>query len=149
MEKVVFVKCEPAWPLDTEEEPSNFDSNELLSEKMHLKEEVKSELAEPGQVQMNTFEDNYKLVSEKTFLREETESELVEPRKAQLNTFQPFADVKNEILMEEHTDDQLEPCFKEDNKIYCQRFRQPITMDSQPRGRMVPPVTALVPMGQH
>ncbi|XP_068083004.1 zinc finger protein 382 isoform X3 [Anabrus simplex] len=84
MEEAVFVKCEPAWPLDTEEEPSNFDSDELLSQKIHLKEEIKSELAEPGQVQVNTLE--------------------------------PFADVKDEISVEDHTDGQLEPCFKEDNK---------------------------------
>ncbi|XP_068083978.1 probable inactive protein kinase DDB_G0270444 [Anabrus simplex] len=64
------------------------DNYELVSEKTLLKEGTKSELVETGQTQVNTFEDNYKLESEKTHLKEEIKSELVEPGQTQVDTFE-------------------------------------------------------------
>ncbi|XP_068083976.1 zinc finger protein 852 [Anabrus simplex] len=30
MERPLFIKCEPAWPSDTEQQPSNFEQNDFL-----------------------------------------------------------------------------------------------------------------------
>ncbi|XP_068083038.1 zinc finger protein 852-like isoform X1 [Anabrus simplex] len=78
MDQKVEIKEEPVWLEGTAS--TSFDHCELVLEKTHLKEETKSELADPGQ--------------------------------AQLNTFEHFADVKDEILVEEHPV-PLVPCFKE------------------------------------
>ncbi|XP_068084089.1 uncharacterized protein [Anabrus simplex] len=50
MDQKVEIKVETVW---LEERADNY---ELLSEETHLKEETKSELAEPGQTQVKTFE---------------------------------------------------------------------------------------------
>ncbi|XP_068084073.1 uncharacterized protein [Anabrus simplex] len=54
MDHKVEVKEEPVWLEETAS--TSFDNYEPASDEMHLKEETKSELAEPGQTQVNTFE---------------------------------------------------------------------------------------------
>ncbi|XP_068083042.1 uncharacterized protein [Anabrus simplex] len=87
MDQKVEIKEEPVWLEGTAS--TSFDHCELVLEKTHLKEETKSELADPGQ--------------------------------AQLNTFEHFADVKDEILVEEHPV-PLVPCFKEGDKKVDSNF---------------------------
>ncbi|XP_068084000.1 zinc finger protein 740-like [Anabrus simplex] len=54
MDEKVYIKKETVWLEGT---PStSFDKHERASEIIHMKEETKSELAEPEQTQVNTFE---------------------------------------------------------------------------------------------
>ncbi|XP_068083984.1 gastrula zinc finger protein XlCGF8.2DB-like [Anabrus simplex] len=56
MEEPVFVKCEPWWSLNTEDEPPNLEHSQPVSEMIPLKQETKLELMEPGPTQANSFE---------------------------------------------------------------------------------------------
>ncbi|XP_067014757.1 uncharacterized protein [Anabrus simplex] len=83
MDPEIKIKEEPAWLEETTTaSPENI---EHVSEVIVLKEEVKSELTEPGSMQENSLE--------------------------------PSDDIKEEVFIEEHTDDQLLPYIKEETKI--------------------------------
>ncbi|XP_068086131.1 zinc finger protein 184-like [Anabrus simplex] len=82
MDMEVKIKEEPAWLEGTTNAP--LGNIEQVSEMITLKEEVKSELTEPGSTQENSLQ-----LSE---------------------------DIKEEIFIEEHTDDQLLPYIKEETK---------------------------------
>ncbi|XP_068086355.1 uncharacterized protein [Anabrus simplex] len=97
------IKGEPVWLEGTE-------NYELVSEMTNLKEEFKSEEMELGGTQVNTVEENYKLVSEMIHLKEELKPELTELRQTQLS-----AEVKDEIVIEEHPVGQPVQCIKEEN----------------------------------
>ncbi|XP_068086498.1 uncharacterized protein [Anabrus simplex] len=99
------IKGEPVWLEGTE-------NYQLVSEMTNLKEEFKSEEMELGGTQVNTVEENYKLVSEMIHLKEELKSELTELRQTQLS-----AEVKDEIIIEEHPVGQPVQCFKEENIV--------------------------------
>ncbi|XP_068086976.1 zinc finger protein 3 homolog [Anabrus simplex] len=55
-------------------------------------------------------------VSEVINVKEEIKSELTEPWSTQENSLEPSEDTKEEIFIEEHTDDQLLPYIKEETK---------------------------------
>ncbi|XP_068086429.1 uncharacterized protein [Anabrus simplex] len=97
--------CVKSEPVDLEET----ENYELIPEITHLKEEFKSELME-----LEGAQENYELVPEITHLKEEFKSEM-----AELGQTQPFAEVKNEIIIEEHTNIQMVSCFEEDNIVGC------------------------------
>ncbi|XP_068086964.1 uncharacterized protein [Anabrus simplex] len=82
MDLELKVKEETAWLEGTT--TASLESMEHLSEVIALKEEVKSELTEPGSMQENPL--------------------------------QPSEDTKEEIFIEEQTDDQLLPYIKEETK---------------------------------
>ncbi|XP_068085562.1 zinc finger protein 782-like [Anabrus simplex] len=83
MDLEVKVKEEPAWLEGTTN--ASLEKIEHASEVIALKEEVKSELTEPGSMQENSLE--------------------------------PSKDIKEEIFIEEHTDDQLLAYIKEETKL--------------------------------
>ncbi|XP_067000135.2 zinc finger and SCAN domain-containing protein 26 [Anabrus simplex] len=56
MEMSALIKCEPAFSLDTDEEPSNFENVQLASGMTVLKQETKSELTEPEPTPENIFQ---------------------------------------------------------------------------------------------
>ncbi|XP_068086617.1 uncharacterized protein [Anabrus simplex] len=56
-------------------------------------------------------------VSEVIGLKKEAKSDLTEPGPAQENFLEPSEDIKEEIFIEEHTDDQLLPYIKEETKF--------------------------------
>ncbi|XP_068086907.1 uncharacterized protein [Anabrus simplex] len=58
--------------------------------------------------------ENLEHVPEVIALKEEVNSELTEPESSQENSLEPFEDIKEEIFIEEHTDDQLLPYIKEE-----------------------------------
>ncbi|XP_068086735.1 uncharacterized protein [Anabrus simplex] len=89
---------------------------EHVSEVIALKEEVKSELTEPESSQENSLEENFEHVSEVIALKEEIKSGLTEPGSMQENSLEHSKDTKEEIFIEEHTDDQLLPYIKEETK---------------------------------
>ncbi|XP_066998561.2 zinc finger protein OZF [Anabrus simplex] len=76
---------------------------------MDHKIEIKDELVWFEGTAGSSFE-NYELTTEETHLKEETKSELAEPGQTQ-----PFAGVKDEICVDEHTVGQLVPRFKEED----------------------------------
>ncbi|XP_068082992.1 uncharacterized protein [Anabrus simplex] len=66
----------------------------------------------------NTSLENFQLVSEMVPLKQETKLELTEPESTQGNTFEPCADIKEEIFIEQHTIDQLDPPVKGEIKYH-------------------------------
>ncbi|XP_067015061.2 zinc finger protein OZF [Anabrus simplex] len=60
--------------------------------------------------------ENFEHVSEVIALKEEVKSELAEPGSLQENYLEPSKDIKEEIFIEEHTDDQLLAYIKEEMK---------------------------------
>ncbi|XP_068083063.1 gastrula zinc finger protein XlCGF52.1-like isoform X1 [Anabrus simplex] len=89
---------------------STFELLHLQCE-MDLKVQIKEE---PVWVEVtaDTSLENYELISEMIPLKQEIKSELTEPGRTQENTFEPSADIKEEILIEEH---QVDPNIKENN----------------------------------
>ncbi|XP_068083066.1 uncharacterized protein [Anabrus simplex] len=90
---------------------STFELLHLQCE-MDLKVQIKEE---PVWVEVtaDTSLENYELISEMIPLKQEIKSELTEPGRTQENTFEPSADIKEEILIEEH---QVDPNIKENNE---------------------------------
>ncbi|XP_068086996.1 zinc finger protein 134-like [Anabrus simplex] len=82
MDLEVKIKEEPAWLEETTN--ASLENIEHISEVIALKEEVKSELTDPGSAQEKSLE--------------------------------PPEDIKEEIFIEEHTDDQLLQYIKEETK---------------------------------
>ncbi|XP_068086891.1 uncharacterized protein PF3D7_1120000-like [Anabrus simplex] len=115
MDLEIKIKEEPAW-LEGKTTAS-LEKFEHVSEVIALKEEVKSELTEPGASQENSLEENFEHVSEVIALKEEVKSELTEPESLQENSLEPSEDTKEGIFIEEHTDDQLLPYIKEETKL--------------------------------
>ncbi|XP_068086709.1 uncharacterized protein [Anabrus simplex] len=64
----------------------------------------------------NASLENIEHVSEMIPLKKEAKSELTEPGPMQENSFEPSEYIKEEISIEEHTDDQLLPYIKEETK---------------------------------
>ncbi|XP_068086382.1 uncharacterized protein [Anabrus simplex] len=64
----------------------------------------------------NASLENIEHVSDLIVLKKEAKSELTEPRQTQENSPEPSKDIKEEIFIEEHTDDQLLPYIKEERK---------------------------------
>ncbi|XP_068086753.1 uncharacterized protein [Anabrus simplex] len=62
----------------------------------------------------NASLENIEHVSEMIPLKNEAKSELTEPVPMQENSFEPSKDIKEEVFIEEHTDDQLLPNIKEE-----------------------------------
>ncbi|XP_068086901.1 oocyte zinc finger protein XlCOF19 [Anabrus simplex] len=60
--------------------------------------------------------ENIEHVSEVIALKEEVKSELTEPESTQENSLETSNDIKEEIFIEEHTDDQLLPYIKAETK---------------------------------
>ncbi|XP_068085532.1 uncharacterized protein [Anabrus simplex] len=60
--------------------------------------------------------ENTEYVSEVITLKAEIKSELTEPRSTQEKSLEPSEDTKEEIFIEEQTDDQLLPYIKEETK---------------------------------
>ncbi|XP_068086915.1 uncharacterized protein [Anabrus simplex] len=60
--------------------------------------------------------ENFEYVSEVIALKEEVKPELAEPGSLQENYLEPSKDIKEEIFIEEHTDDQLLAYIKEEMK---------------------------------
>ncbi|XP_068086878.1 uncharacterized protein [Anabrus simplex] len=61
--------------------------------------------------------ENIEHVSEVIALKEEVKSELTEPESTQENSLETSNDIKEEIFIEEHTDDQLLPYIKAETKL--------------------------------
>ncbi|XP_067010603.2 uncharacterized protein [Anabrus simplex] len=61
--------------------------------------------------------ENFEHVSEVIVVKEEVKSELTEPGSSQENSLEPSEDIKEEIFVEEHTDDQLMPYIKEETNV--------------------------------
>ncbi|XP_067014654.2 uncharacterized protein [Anabrus simplex] len=83
MDLEVKIKEEPAWLEETTN--ASLENIEHISEVIALKEEVKSELTDPGSAQEKSLE--------------------------------PPEDIKEEIFIEEHTDDQLLQYIKEETNV--------------------------------
>ncbi|XP_068087026.1 zinc finger protein 664-like [Anabrus simplex] len=64
----------------------------------------------------NASLENIEHLSEVIALKEEVKSELTEAESMQENSLGPSQDIKKEIFIEEHTDDQLFPYIKEETK---------------------------------
>ncbi|XP_068086949.1 uncharacterized protein [Anabrus simplex] len=109
------IKEEPGWIEG--ETTASLENFENVSEVIALKEEVKSELTEPESSQENSLEENFEYVSEVIALKGEVKSELTEPGSMQENSFEPSEYTKEEIFIEEHTDDQLLPYSKEETNL--------------------------------
>ncbi|XP_068086504.1 uncharacterized protein [Anabrus simplex] len=60
--------------------------------------------------------ENFEHVSEVITLKEEIKSELTEPRSTQENSLEPSEGTKEEMFIEEHTNEQLLPYIKEETK---------------------------------
>ncbi|XP_067013202.2 uncharacterized protein [Anabrus simplex] len=105
MDLKIEIKEEPVWLEGTAS--TSFDNYKLTSDEMHLKEETKSELPEPGQTQ-----DNYELTSDKMQLEKGTSSEFAEPGQTQ-----PCANIKDEICIDEPAVGQLVACLKEEDNV--------------------------------
>ncbi|XP_068086869.1 uncharacterized protein [Anabrus simplex] len=60
--------------------------------------------------------ENSEHVSAVIALKEEVKSELTVPESSQENSLEPSEYIKEEIFIEEHTDDQLLPYIKEETK---------------------------------
>ncbi|XP_067004913.2 uncharacterized protein [Anabrus simplex] len=103
MDQKIEIKEEPVWLEGTAS--TSFDNYVLTLDEVHLKEETKSELPEPGQTQ-----DNYELASEEMHFKEETKSDLAEPEQTQ-----PATDIKDEICVVDHTVGQLVACLKKED----------------------------------
>ncbi|XP_067013686.2 zinc finger protein OZF isoform X1 [Anabrus simplex] len=107
MDMEVNIKEEPVWL----EEAAETSHEDRLSGMIHIKEESKSELAEPGPSQDNVFEECFQLQSTMTCLKEETEPEL-EP-----GPTQSAAIVKDELSVEEHITDQHVLYFNKEKRF--------------------------------
>ncbi|XP_067013983.2 zinc finger protein 577-like [Anabrus simplex] len=64
----------------------------------------------------NASLENIEHVSDMIVLKKEAKLELTEPGQTQENSLEPSKDIKEEIYIEEHTDDQLLPYVKEETK---------------------------------
>ncbi|XP_068086727.1 uncharacterized protein [Anabrus simplex] len=64
----------------------------------------------------NASLENIEHVSGVIALKKEAKSELTEPGPTQESSLEPSEDIKEEIFIEEHTDDQLLPYIKEETK---------------------------------
>ncbi|XP_068086814.1 uncharacterized protein [Anabrus simplex] len=71
----------------------------------------------------NASLENFEHVSEVIALKEEVKSELTEPGSSQENSREPSEDTKEEICIEEQTDDQLLPYIKEEAKLGANSVR--------------------------
>ncbi|XP_067014706.2 uncharacterized protein [Anabrus simplex] len=65
----------------------------------------------------NVSLENIEHVPEVIALKEEVKSELTDPGSMQENSLEPSEDIKEEIFIEEHADDQLLPYIKEETKL--------------------------------
>ncbi|XP_068086868.1 hypermethylated in cancer 2 protein-like [Anabrus simplex] len=121
------IKEEPDWIEG--ETTASLENFKHVSEVIALKEEVKSELTEPGSMQENSLEENFEHISEVIALKEEVKSELTESGSIQENSLEPSEYTKEEIFIEEHTDDQLLPYIKEETKsrpeVSCRDHQPP------------------------
>ncbi|XP_068086610.1 uncharacterized protein [Anabrus simplex] len=74
---------------------------------------------EPGWIEGKTTTslENFEHASKVIALKEEVKSELTEPESLQENSLEPSEDIKEEIFIEEHTDDQLLSYIKEETKL--------------------------------
>ncbi|XP_067010600.2 zinc finger protein 454-like [Anabrus simplex] len=90
------------------------DINKLQRE-MDLEVKIKEE---PAWLEGTTTAslENFEHVSEVIALKEEVKSELTEPESSQEDSLEPSEDIKEEIFVEEHTDDQPLPYVKEETK---------------------------------
>ncbi|XP_068086831.1 uncharacterized protein [Anabrus simplex] len=61
--------------------------------------------------------ENFEHVSEVIALKEEVKSELTEPESSQEDSLEPSEDTKEEIFIEEQTDEKLLPYIKEETKL--------------------------------
>ncbi|XP_068082644.1 uncharacterized protein [Anabrus simplex] len=109
MDQKVEIKEEPVWLDGTA--GASFDSYQLASEETHLQEEMKSELAEPGQTKMYTFEEEFEHESAVICLKEETKPVFTDP-----SSSQPAEYVEDEVKIESRVDEAV-PCVKEENNF--------------------------------
>ncbi|XP_068083888.1 uncharacterized protein [Anabrus simplex] len=134
MDQKLEIKEEPVWLEGTAN--TSLENFEFVSEMISLKQETKSELTEPQPTQGNTFKEDFEHVSEITPLKQETKSELTEPVPTQENAFENATDIKHEIYIEDHTIDQMYPCFKEENGV------KPVAVLTSPTGKRTHRCTA-------
>ncbi|XP_068086974.1 uncharacterized protein [Anabrus simplex] len=78
--------------------------------------DIKTALEFTSSLLSAVLQKNLEHVSEVIALKEEVKSELTEPESSQENSLEPSEDTKEEIFIEEHTDDQLLPYIKEETK---------------------------------
>ncbi|XP_067010526.2 zinc finger protein 32 [Anabrus simplex] len=126
MEEPSDIKCESELPAD-QEEATNFVPNPLLPPADDMLVEIKVEpcnvFADENfdQADVSTvkeeyeIQENFELISDIKPVKEETKSELTEPGPRQENAFELYADIKEEISIEEDTVDELVPCVTKGN----------------------------------
>ncbi|XP_068083034.1 zinc finger protein 271 isoform X1 [Anabrus simplex] len=98
--------------------------------KMDMKIKIKDEPVYIEETASTSYEEDH-LLSGMTHLKEECKSELAEPGPTQENIVEPAANIKDEVITEDHTVDELISYFKEENSV------EDVTLSTIHTGEMI------------